>query len=59
MLTGVPLLLHFDLDPDDPVVVLLEPGQFLLDMTAEPVRHLTVPCINHNVHVNLPYFSWR
>ena len=51
---GLRSLLDLDLDPDDPVVVLLEPGQLLLDMTAEPVGELAVPTGDHNVHVNLP-----
>src|SRR4029079_6891777 len=54
VLTGVSLLLDLDLHPDDPVIVLLEAGQLLFDVTAEPVGHLAVPSIDHNVHVDLP-----
>ena len=41
-LARVALVLDLDLHPDDPVVVLLEPGQLLLDVTAKPIRQLAV-----------------
>ena len=53
VLARVLLVLDLDLDPDDPVVVLLQPGELLLDVLAEPVGHLAVPSRDHNLHVNL------
>ena len=53
VLTRVPLALHLDLDPHDPVIVLLQAGELLRDVLAEPVRHLAVPTRDHNLHVNL------
>ena len=58
VLARVALVLDLDLDPDDPVVVLLEPGELLLDVTAEPVRQLAVTTRDHNFHVNLPLLGW-
>src|SRR3712207_8096936 len=40
LLSRVALVLDLDLDPDDPVVVLLQPQQLLLHMAAEPLREL-------------------
>jgi hypothetical protein len=49
-LSGIGLLGYLDVDPDDSLVVLLELGELLFDMTAEPVRHLTVPAFDHDLH---------
>ena len=53
MLARIPFVLHLDLHPDDPVVVLLQPTQLLLHMSAIPVAELDVPSGDHNFHVNL------
>ena len=53
VLARVLLELHLHLDPDDPVIMLLQTGEFLRDMFAEPIRHLAVPSRDHNLHVNL------
>src|SRR5690606_6741679 len=49
----IALGLDLHLHPHQSVVVLLEPGQLLLGVRTEPVRHLAVPGIDHDVHVNL------
>ena len=49
-LTWVALVLDLHLDADDPMVVLLEPGELLGDMTAEAVRELTVSAGDDHVH---------
>jgi hypothetical protein len=37
-------------DPDDPVVVLLQPSELLLDVIAKALRHLAVATADHNIH---------
>ncbi|GAA1999603.1 hypothetical protein GCM10009719_05340 [Nocardioides kribbensis] len=41
------------MDPHDPVVVLLEPGELLGDVTPETLLDLAVTSGDHNFHVNL------
>ena len=53
-LARVGFAVHLDLHPHDAVVVLLEPGQLLLDVAAIPVGDLAVSAGDHNIHVNLP-----
>ena len=53
VLARVLLELHLHLDPHDAVVVLLQTGELLRDMFAEPIGHLAVPSRDHNLHVNL------
>src|SRR6185503_3640253 len=53
-LARVGFTVDLDLYSHDAVVVLLEPGQLLLDMTAIPVGDLAVTAGDHNIHVNLP-----
>ena len=55
VLAGVALLLDLDVHPHDAMIVLLQPGQLLRYVTAEPIRHLAVPARDHDLHVNLPY----
>ena len=56
VLTGVALLFDLDEHAHDAVVVLLESGQLLLDMTAEPVRDLAVTALHDNVQCHLRPF---
>jgi hypothetical protein len=53
VLPGVAFTLDLDLDPDDPMVVLLQSRQLLGDVTSEPVRELAMTSRDHNFHVNL------
>src|SRR5699024_5456269 len=53
LLPGVALPGDLDIDPDDPMVVLLQPGELLLHMTTVTIRDLAVSSLDHNVHVDL------
>ena len=53
-LARVGLAVDLHLDSHDAVVVLLQPGQLLLNVTAIPVGDLAVPAGDHYIHVNLP-----
>ena len=62
VLSLVPLLGHLDLDPDDPVVELFQPGELFLDQRAELVRHRAVPALHDNIHQIAPFLGvtdWR
>ncbi len=54
VLTRVGFAVDLDVDPDDPVIVLLQLRQLLLDVLPEPVRDLAVTTGDHNFHLNLP-----
>ena len=56
--SGIALIFDLDLDLDDAMVVLLESGQLLLDVTPEPIRQFAASTRDHNFHVNLPLNSW-
>jgi hypothetical protein len=58
VLARIALVLDLDLDLDDAMVVLLESGQLLLDVTPEPIRQFAASTRDHNFHVNLPLNSW-
>ena len=53
----VAFLVHLDLHADDAMVVLLQPGQLLLYVTAKTLCQLHMPAIEHDVHDNLPIAS--
>ena len=52
-LAGVALVLDLDLHADDPMIVLLQSQQLVVDVASEPVRDLAVPSGDHNVHLFL------
>jgi hypothetical protein len=54
VLSRVAFALHLDLDPHDPVIVLLQPGELLGHVGSKPVRQLDVATRDDNFHVNLP-----
>src|SRR4051794_69758 len=53
-LSGVALSLQQHLDPDDPMVVLLEARELVLHVLAKALRDLALPTADHNVHADLP-----
>ena len=59
-LARVAFVLDLHLDADDPMVVLLEPGELLGDVTAEAVRELTVSAGDDHVHgyLQIPVRGW-
>ena len=42
-----------NLDPNDPVVEFLEPGDLLVDVRAKLLRHAAVPGLDDNIHGDL------
>ena len=54
VLPRVGLAVDLDVDPDDPVIVLLQLRQLLTHVLPEPVRDLAVTTGDHNFHLNLP-----
>jgi len=53
VLSSVPLRRDLDLDPNDPVVEFLEPGDLLVDVRAKLLRHAAVPGLDDNIHGDL------
>jgi hypothetical protein len=53
MLSFVPLCRHLDLDPDDPVVELLESSDLLVHIGAKLIRQIAMSGFDDNIHVYL------
>src|SRR4029079_16357088 len=53
MLSLVPLCRYLDLNPDNPVVELLEPADLLVHVRAELVRRIAMSGLDDNIHVYL------
>jgi hypothetical protein len=53
MLSFVPLCRHLDLDPDDPVVELLESSDLLVNVGAKLIRQIAMSGLDDNIHVYL------